>query len=355
MTKKVTIALDAMGGDNAPECVLEGASRALKKVSDVEIAVFGNEALISEKIKSCSYLSKYCRIYHTDGVVLPEEKPSMALKKGANTSMRLAINSVADGKADAIISAGNTGALMAMSKFVLKTLSGIDRPALASVFPSESGLCVVLDIGANVECDSNNLFQFALMGDGYAKAVLGIESPRVGLLNIGSEDVKGNDSVKNAANMLRNCGLPLNFCGFVEGNDITAGTVDVVVTDGFTGNIALKTAEGLAKTINKWLKEAFTASPLASFGYLMVHKGLRSIKDRVNPNHAGGAMLLGLNGIVIKCHGNTDAEGIEKAIINARNIVSYDLNNRIKDEIRISSTAIELSSGVSESLANTGL
>ncbi len=245
--------------------------------------------------------------------------------------MRLAIEAVADGRADGVVSAGNTGALMAIAKFVLKMLPGIDRPAIASFFPTRRGESVMLDLGANVECDEENLVQFALMGDVFARTVLGLIEPTVGLLNVGSEDMKGNDAVRGASARLRDVVTPIHFYGFIEGDDIAAGTVDVVVTDGFSGNIAVKTAEGTAKLFGEFLDAAFRHSLSARIGYLFARRALRKLRMRSDPRRYNGAIFLGLGGIAVKSHGSTDAFGFANAIG-----VAVDMKvNGVLDKIRV--------------------
>src|SRR5260221_14482377 len=262
LSARITIALDVMGGDQAPRMVLKGAEKSLKRYPQADFLLFGDDAKIKPLLAKMPRLAGRSQVHHTDEFVTNEAKPSAALRGGRRSSMRLAIDAVADGRADGIVSAGNTGALMAMAKFALKMLPGIDRPAIASFFPTRPGESVMLDLGANVECDADNLVQFALMGDAFARSVLGVLKPTIGILNVGSEELKGGDSVREAAARLRN--LPLvNFSGFVEGNDIGAGTVDVIVTDGFTGNIALKTAEGSVKLYAEFLRSPFKSSLLA--------------------------------------------------------------------------------------------
>jgi glycerol-3-phosphate acyltransferase PlsX len=249
--------------------------------------------------------------------------------------MRLAIDAVAEGKADGVVSAGNTGALMAMSKFVLKTVPGIDRPAMASYFPTRRGESVMLDLGANVECDADNLVQFAVLGDVFARTVLGLVQPVVGLLNVGSEDLKGNDAVREAAQRLRGAFSPISFYGFVEGDDIAAGTVDVIVTDGFTGNIALKTIEGTVRLYSDFLRKAFTSSIAARLGYVLARRGLRRLRARVDPRRYNGAVFLGLNGIVVKSHGGTDAFGFANAIGVAVDLAKQGYNDKITQELTL--------------------
>ncbi|MEN8196138.1 MAG: phosphate acyltransferase PlsX, partial [Pseudomonadota bacterium] len=254
MSHRLIIALDAMGGDNAPRMVLRGANIARKRYPDAEFMLFGDEAQLRPLLRRLPFLRKACSIYHTDEVIAADAKPSQALRSGRHSSMRKAIEAVRKNEAQGLVSAGNTGALMAMSKVVLKTLPGIDRPAMASFFPTLKGESVMLDLGANIECSGKNLEQFAVMGELFARTVLGRLQPTVGLLNVGSEEIKGIDSVKEAASLLRNGDHDMNFQGFIEGDDIAAGTVDVVVTDGFSGNIALKAAEGTARLYSEFLR-----------------------------------------------------------------------------------------------------
>ena len=314
MSREITIAIDAMGGDQAPDMVLKGADMALQRHPDLNFLMFGQENAIRPLLAKLPKLAQAVSFQHTSEVVLGDAKPSLALRAGRQSSMRMAIDAVADERADGIVSAGNTGALMAMSKFVLKTLPGIDRPAIASFFPTQRGESVMLDLGANVECDAENLVQFALLGNAFARTVLGLVEPTVGLLNVGSEEVKGNDAVRAASLRLRSTWSPIRFYGFVEGDDIAAGTVDVVVTDGFTGNIAVKTAEGTAKLFSEFLASAFHYSLLAQVGYLFARGALRKLRVRIDPRRYNGAVFLGLGGIAVKSHGSTDALGFANAI-----------------------------------------
>jgi phosphate acyltransferase len=310
----VTIALDAMGGARAPEMVLRGADMALDRHVGLHFLMFGDETVLRPLLGKLPRVAANVDLHHTSDAVLDDDKPSVALRAGRQSSMRLAIDAVAEGLADGVVSAGNTGALMAMAKFALKTLPGIDRPAIASFFPTRRGESVMLDLGANVECDADNLVQFALLGDAFARTVLGLIEPTVGLLNVGSEDQKGNDAVRAASLRLRSPGSPIRFCGFIEGDDIPAGTVDVVVTDGFTGNIAVKTAEGTAKLFSEFLEGAFRHSLAARIGYLFARNALRKLRMRIDPRRYNGAVFLGLRGIAVKSHGSTDAFGFAHAI-----------------------------------------
>jgi glycerol-3-phosphate acyltransferase PlsX len=314
VSDSITIALDAMGGDHAPGMVLKGAGIALERHPDARFLLFGNEAQIMPLLSKMPQLGKAATLHHTGEVVLGDARPSQALRTGRRSSMRLAIDAVADGRADGVVSAGNTGALMAIAKFVLKTLPGIDRPAIATLFPTRRGESVMLDLGANIECDAENLVQFALMGDVFARTVLGLTQPTVGLLKVGSEELKGNDAVRGAAERLRGAMTPIRFHGFVEGDDIAAGTVDVIVTDGFTGNVTLKAIEGVAKLFSESLRASFHHSLAARIGYLFARGALKKFATRLDPRRYNGAMFLGLAGIAVKSHGSTDAFGFANAI-----------------------------------------
>ena len=333
MSDSVTIALDAMGGDRAPAIVLHGAELALERHPGVRFLVFGSASQITPLLQKLPRLAAAATVQHTDDAVADDAKPSMALRAGRQSSMRLAIDAVAGGRADGVVSAGNTGALMAMAKFVLKTLPGIDRPAIATMFPTRRGESVMLDLGANVECDADNLVQFALMGDVFARTVLGLVQPTVGLLNIGSEDLKGNDAVRGAAAQLRGGMTPIRFHGFVEGDDIAAGTVDVIVTDGFTGNVALKAIEGVAQLFSESLRASFHHSLPARIGYLFARGALKKFAARLDPRRYNGAMFLGLAGIAVKSHGATDAFGFANAIGVAVDLKVNGFVQRISDEL----------------------
>jgi len=328
-----------MGGDRAPDVVVEGVRLAHARLPHVRYLLFGDAARIQPLLDAAPEIRGVCTVRHTDEAVSNDAKPGQVLRTGRRSSMWLAADAVAQGEAAGVVSAGNTGALMAVSKFVLRTLPGIDRPAIAGMFPTERGETVMLDLGANVDCNSNNLVQFAIMGEVFARAVLGLEQPTVGLLNVGSEELKGNDAVRTAAAVLRESPLPIRFHGFVEGNDICAGTVDVVVTDGFTGNIALKTAEGTVRLYGTLLKEGFKNSLLAKLGYVFARQALQKVKVRTDPRRYNGAMFLGLNGIAVKSHGGTDAFGFANAIGVAVDLVSHGYNDRIRGEFERFKTA----------------
>ena len=330
MPDALTISVDAMGGDNAPDVVVEGINLALNQLSGVRFLLFGREQQLAPLLGRYRKVGAVAEIRDTLEVVSSAAKPSVALRTGRNSSMRKAIDAVAAGEASGVVSAGNTGALMAMAKFVLKTLPGVDRPAIATVFPTLRGRLVMLDLGANVECDASNLVQFAVMGEVFARKVLGLEKPSVGILNVGEEDLKGNDAVKKASAILQDSSLSISFHGFVEGDDIAAGTVDVIVTDGFTGNIALKTIEGTSKLLSVYLKKALNSSLMARFGALLASPALRAMQARVDPRHYDGAMFLGLNGICVKSHGGTDAIGFSSAVRVAVELVADGVNEGIK-------------------------
>jgi len=331
---RLTLAVDAMGGDTAPTMVVEGVNISSQKLSGVQYLLFGNEAEIQPLLDDYPSVRAVSSVRHADGIVLNDDKPAVALRGRRNSSMRLAINAVMEGEAAGVISAGNTGALMAMAKFVLKTLPGIDRPAIATSFPTQRSQSVMLDLGANIECNANNLVQFAVMGEVFARNVLGLDNPSVGILNVGAEDLKGNSAVKEAFSILQNTHLPIKFYGFVEGDDIGAGTVDVFVTDGFTGNIALKTAEGTAKLFSHALKQALTSSSLATLGAVLAKPALNRLKMHLDPRRYNGAMFLGLNGVCIKSHGGTDAYGFAHALEVAHHLTTKSINDSIKEDFR---------------------
>jgi glycerol-3-phosphate acyltransferase PlsX len=314
--------------------VVAGADIARERHPDVRYLLYGDAARIEPLLAQRPLLKAVAEIRHTAEAVAPDAKPSVALRGGRQSSMRLAIDAVADGQAACVVSAGNTGALMAMAKFALKTLPGVDRPAIASFFPTQRGESIMLDLGANAECQPENLVQFAIMGSVFARAVLGVPEPTVGVLNIGSEDVKGNEVVRSAAARLRETPLPGRFYGFVEGDDIAAGTVDVIVTDGFTGNVALKTAEGTAKLFTEFLRRTFQSSLMAKLGYILARSAFRKLKLRTDPRRYNGAMFLGLRGVCVKSHGGTDALGFANAIGVAVNLASHGFNDRIREEMQ---------------------
>lgn len=339
----LTIAIDAMGGDFAPYSVLAGAEKIALKSERVKFLLFGDAAILNTEIVKYPALLLKSEIIHSDDKVAPDEKPSIALRHSKKTSMGMAIEAVKDGRADAIVSSGNTGALMAIAKLALRALPGIHRPAIVGMFPSKGGKIVMLDLGANAECDADNLFQFAIMGDAFAKLVLDLREPKVALLNIGSEDVKGNEAVRSAAAALRITQNPINFCGFIEGNDIINGVADVVVTDGFSGNIAIKTAEGTAILCKDFLREAFAMNIFTKIGYLLARSSIKKAFTKFDHRLYNGAMFVGLNGIVIKSHGSADEVAYANAISVAIELASKDINKKIIKELEFSKSDIDIS------------
>ncbi len=328
----MTIALDAMGGDDAPGMVIRGANIARERYPEVDFLMFGREPELRPFLDKLASLKAVTTLVHTDDVVLGDDKPSIALRSGRNSSMRLAINSVREGTADVVVSAGNTGALMAMAKFVLKTLPGVARPAIAAFFPTLRGETLMLDLGANVVCDSRNLVDFAVMGNAFARCVVGVLQPSFGLLNVGSEEVKGHEALQEASVVLRDADLPGHFVGFIEGDDIAKGSVDVVITDGFTGNVALKTAEGTASLISEYMRRTFKSSLLAGLGYLLARSAMRKLRKRLDPRHYNGAIFLGLNGVAVKSHGGTDELGFANAIGVAIDMKKYGIVERTRTD-----------------------
>ncbi len=326
-----SLAIDAMGGDNAPDCVLDGLELAAERHPQARFLLVGDEARIGGMLARRPRAARACSLRHAPDVISAEMKPTAALRQGRQSSMRIAIDAVAGGEASGVVSAGNTGALMALAKIVVKTLPEIDRPALAAIAPSARGDVVLLDLGANIQCDARNLVEFAVMGDSFARAVLGLTSPSFGLLNVGSEELKGDDRVRAAAETLRESHIGANFHGFIEGHDIAAVTVDVVVTDGFTGNVALKTAEGTLKLMRDLLRQVFTSSIPARAGYLLARPALDRLREWMDPRRYNGAILLGLNGVVVKSHGGTDALGFAHAVDVAMDMVTHRFNDRIRE------------------------
>ena len=324
-----TIALDAMGGDFGPEVVIPAAAHVVKKSSDINIILVGDEARLRECAKTHDIdLDKHFEIQHASQTVEMHEDPRHAVRKKKDSSMRVAIDMVKEGRAQAVVSAGNTGALMATAKFVLKTLPGIDRPAICTTIPSFGGHTHMLDLGANVDSSAEQLFQFAVMGSVLAEAIDNTHAPKVGLLNIGSEDGKGNAQVNSANELLKHG--PFNYIGYVEGNDIYSDSVDVVVCDGFVGNISLKTMEGVAKMIATMMREEFSRSILSKLAGLFAYPVLSRFKKRVDPRRYNGASMLGLTGIVIKSHGGTDVLGYANAI----EIALLEVEKCVPDHIR---------------------
>jgi glycerol-3-phosphate acyltransferase PlsX len=335
MTGGPRIAIDAMGGDSGPAAMIAGASRARRREPGFQFLIYGDEAAVRAELDRHGSLSSGVTVVHSPEAIAPSEKPSQAIRRARTTSMGMAINAVKDGRADAAVSGGNTGAMMAMSKLALRTMPGIDRPALAALLPTLGEHdCVMLDLGANTECDAQNLVQFAVMGAAYARTVLGISKPRVKLLNIGTEELKGTDELKEAAALLRDADyLPLRFDGFTEGDQLSRGGVDVVVTDGFSGNIALKTAEGTARFVTDLLRRAFKSSLRSKAGFALSRPALNLLKVHLDPNNHNGAVFLGLNGLVVKSHGSATPKGVANAIGVAASMVRNDITRKIGDDL----------------------
>lgn len=340
MARSLIVSVDAMGGDAGPSVVVSALVRAVQHHRGVNFLLHGDEAVLTELVnKRRSKLDGRVKICHAPKTVTMEDKPSHALRRGRDTSMWNTLEAVKNGDAAVAVSAGNTGALMAMSMFQLGLLEGISRPAIACMMPTKQGQCIFLDVGANVEANADQLVDFAVMGEAFARAVLNVQRPTVGLLNVGSEDVKGSSAVKTAAHILSDADLPIEFSGFVEGNDIAEHKVDVVVTDGFTGNIAIKTAEGTAKMIAAYLRGALRRSPVAKLGAFLASGALKALKQKLNPRAANGGVFLGLNGIVVKSHGGTDAFGFASAIDVAIDMAEGDIAHHIvTDRAGITST-----------------
>ena len=329
----IIIALDAMGGDLAPNSAIEGASITASRHSNVQFKIFGQEAVIAPILKNYPALQGRFEICHAEEVVSNDEKPLNALRKLRNSSMRLALECVKDGNADAMVSGGNTGALMMIAKYVLGTMDSIDRPALASFFPTMKGASLMLDLGANVECESVQYVQFAMMGYILSRCFSPDSEPTIGLLNIGTEDLKGNDTLKEAAMLLKESPLKHHFKGFIEGDDISRGTVSVVVTDGFTGNVALKTAEGVAKMIAYYLKESMQVSWLSKLGYLLAKGSFEMLKNQLDIRHFNGGVFLGLNEVCVKSHGSMDGNGVATAIERAAFLVQSDFTAKVRERL----------------------
>ncbi|WP_264046621.1 phosphate acyltransferase PlsX [Methylobacterium flocculans] len=333
MSQRVCISLDAMGGDHGPTTVVPGAAIARERHPEMRFLMFGDEAILAPLVAAEPRLKGAVEIRHTTVAITMDDKPSQAVRSGrGKSSMWRAIQAVKDGEADAAVSAGNTGALMAMSKICLKTLAGIERPAIACLWPTVRGESVVLDVGATIGTDAEHLVEMAVMGAAMARIVFDLDRPTVGLLNVGTEEMKGNEAVKEAARTLRESDLPnLAYHGFVEGNDLGKGTVDVVVTEGFTGNIALKTAEGTAKQIGSYLRAAMSRTLSAKIGYFFARHAFKALRDKMNPSRANGGVFLGLEGIVIKSHGSEDAHGFAAAVDLAHDMARHDLMRTIRD------------------------
>jgi len=341
----VTVAVDAMGGDHGPSVTIPAALAFLEETPDARVILVGLDAPCAAVLtKSRSSARDRVSLQAATEVVAMDEPPADALRKKKDSSMRVAVNLVKDGTVQACVSAGNTGALMAIARFVLKTLPGIDRPAIASQLPTRKGVTTALDLGANVNCTCEQLVQFAVMGSALVTAVDGIERPTIGLLNIGEEDIKGNDVVKQTAELLK--ASPLNFYGNVEGDDLYKGTTDVVVCDGFVGNVALKVSEGLVVMLYDFLKTEFMRNPVRRLAALAAFPALRAFKKRVDPRRYNGATLVGLRGVVVKSHGGADVLGFRYALLKAYTEVANGVLDKIAHEIAAMPAAISPTAAV---------
>lgn len=333
MTGIPTISVDAMGGDLGPQAVVEGIGYALKRWPDrkAKYLLHGDEAELAPLLAANPKVAAVCELKHSATQVQMTDKPSDAVRRARGSSMWNAIQSVKNGEAGAIVSSGNTGALMAISKVILRMKKGVHRPAISANWPTPKGHTVVLDVGANVQCGATQLVEFAILGEAYHRAVFGGDAPTVGLLNVGQEELKGNDVVREADQLIRASNLDIAYQGFIEGNDISAGDIDVVVTDGFTGNIALKTAEGTARLVAGWVREALTSSFVAKLAAGLLSLGaLDRLRQRMDPRYVNGGVLLGLKGIVVKSHGGADGEGFASALGLAYVMAESDFMSEIR-------------------------
>ncbi|SFS11209.1 phosphate acyltransferase PlsX [Sphingomonas jatrophae] len=335
MTGAPRIAVDAMGGDRGPATTLAGAALALQRLPELRFTLFGDEAVLGPELSRHAELAAAAEIVHAPDAVAGDEKPSQAIRRARTTSMGLAIDAVKRGTADGAVSAGNTGALMATAKLALRTMAGIDRPALAALLPTIGDRdLVMLDLGANTECDARNLVQFAVMGAVYSRIVVGLAEPRVALLNIGAEEMKGTESLRDAAQQLRAADhLPLDFIGNIEADRLGRGEADVIVTDGFSGNIALKTMEGTARFVTDLLKSAFRSSLRSKIGFLISRPATELLRHHLDPNNHNGAVFLGLNGIVVKSHGGATPAGFANAIGVAVKLAQADISRLVANDL----------------------
>ncbi|MCJ8322494.1 MAG: phosphate acyltransferase PlsX [Rhizobiales bacterium] len=336
MTEKIVIALDVMSGESGAEASLSGANISLERNGNLYFHLFGDQATIEQHLTKLPKLSANSQIQHSDFVVPMDMKPRQALRKGRKvSSMWQAINSVQENHAGGAVSAGNTGALMAMATICLRTLRRIDRTAIAAIWPTRIGETIVLDMGANLHVSAENLIDFGFMGAAMSRVIFGIKTPKVGILNIGEEEIKGNEDLKTAATIFREAKMPLEYIGFVEGDGISKGLADVVVTEGFAGNIALKTAEGTARQISQLLKDAFNSNWRSKLAYLLLAPSLKIMRQKMDPNNSNGGVFLGLRGIVVKCHGSSNALGFAHAIDLTARMIKNDLVNEIRKDLDI--------------------
>ena len=354
MSKNIVISIDAMGGDHGPSVVVPGVARAAQALPGVRFLLHGDEAKLNAELAKAPAAKAISDVRHTDKCIAMDEKPAQAMRRGKGSSLWNAVESLRAGEADACVSAGNTGALMAISKLILRMGADLERPAIVASWPTMKGITAVLDVGANVESDAAQLVEFAIMGAAFHHAVHGSKRPTVGLLNVGSEDQKGHEEVREAHAILKATQLDFDYRGFVEGTDIAYGTVDVVVTDGFTGNVALKTAEGLARFFSNEIKATLTSGPLAMLGALIASGALKKMKARLDPGRVNGGPLLGLNGIVVKSHGGADANGFASAIRVATDLARSDFTADIDRNLK-RRTASAAPSGVTTGATPDGV
>lgn len=353
MPKKVRIALDAMGGDIGASVVIPGAAISLTRHPDSEFLLFGDSALIEKELAHHPALKAVSKVIHTDVAVSMHDKPSQALRRGRKvSSMWRAIDAVKQGEAHVAVSAGNTGALMAMGRFCLKMLPGIERPAIAAIWPTARGESVILDVGATIGGDAEHLKTLAIMGSAMASVLFDMERPSVGLLNIGTEEMKGREEIREAAELLRNSDLPqMNFIGFVEGDGIGKGASDVIVTEGFSGNISIKVAEGTARQLTDFLRAAMGRTWRAKIGYLFAKNAFKALRDKLDPNRSNGGVFLGLDGIVVKSHGSATADGFAYAVDVGYDMARYDLINKINQTLNRDGDALPASPAAQEAVS----
>lgn len=330
----INIGVDAMGTDAGPEALVKGAALALKAGARANIIFFGDEGLLRPLVNAQPALAQ-AKIEHCAASVAMTDKPMHVLRRGRDTSMWKAIEAQKEGRVHAVVSGGNTGALMAVSRMQLGMIPGVDRPAVTALWPTPRGRTVVLDVGANVEASEQELVDFAIMGEAFFRALTGTKKPTVGLLNVGAEELKGHELIRNAARVLREADPDMAFKGFVEGNDISQGSVDVVVTDGFTGNIALKSAEGAARLVGGWIRETLRGSLLSKIGALMMVGGLKKLKAKIDPSSVNGGVFLGVNGVVVKSHGGADEKGVAAAISMAAGLVGKGFRKEVAQTVAL--------------------
>jgi glycerol-3-phosphate acyltransferase PlsX len=348
------IAVDAMGGDHGIPVMLAGAALARHRHDDFRFLLVGDQPRIEKALDKHPNLRSASDILHAEKTISGEERPSQAVRQSKGTSMGMAIQAVKNGDAQAALSAGNTGALMAIAKLALRTIPGIDRPALAALLPTlQDNDVIMLDLGANTECNTRNLVQFAVMGAAYSRILYDYEAPKVRILNIGTEDMKGTDDLREAAQILSdNASLPMRFEGFTEADKICRGEIDVIVSDGFTGNIALKSVEGAARFVTDILKRSFASSLRSKFGFLISRPATELLRHHLDPNNHNGAVFLGLNGVVVKSHGSADEKGVANAAAVAARLVANDLTQRITDDLETTGTSAAATNDVTNDAAN---